>query len=283
MEYVSDRDSGRAMRNLSAYLAEGTLDESFWNHNYNIGGGASCRISTRDMYRKMYGEMYGDMGFTNLDDIIEPKWYATRNFHGQYYLDSDKLENYLHFRSDSMQYFYDAFMAKLKSSLGFMKAINKIPGGQKLMGSIIRHTFKKKMMAEHGTMRWIKDNQEDHIDAYWGSKKAWEKIPEKCSQTEEFTDWNTVVHIDHGYDELKLESELDIEDMKQALEFRGGKLLSESMAAGGWKTKLKYRCAFNHEFEASPCLVLEGGHRCPVCERKSWNYGQRAKVDPFFA
>ena len=28
---------------------------------------------------------------------------------------------------------------------------------------------------------------------------------------------------------------------------------------------------------------IEGGHWCPDCERKSWNYGQRAKVDPFFA
>lgn len=35
--------------------------------------------------------------------------------------------------------------------------------------------------------------------------------------------------------------------------------------------------------EASPRLVLEGGHWCDECERKSWNYGRRAKVDPFFA
>ena len=30
-------------------------------------------------------------------------------------------------------------------------------------------------------------------------------------------------------------------------------------------------------------LVLEGGHWCPQCERESWNYAARAKVDPFFA
>ena len=30
-------------------------------------------------------------------------------------------------------------------------------------------------------------------------------------------------------------------------------------------------------------MVLEGGHWCPECERKSWNYGHRAQVDPFFA
>ena len=39
LEYVSDRDSGRAMKNLAAYDVKGTLDQSFWNHMYNIGGG----------------------------------------------------------------------------------------------------------------------------------------------------------------------------------------------------------------------------------------------------
>lgn len=51
LEYVSDRDSGRAMRNLAAFDAYGSLDESFWGHIYNIGGGESCRVSTLDMYK----------------------------------------------------------------------------------------------------------------------------------------------------------------------------------------------------------------------------------------
>ncbi len=32
-----------------------------------------------------------------------------------------------------------------------------------------------------------------------------------------FTDCNKVVHIDHGYDESKPESELTLEDMKKAV------------------------------------------------------------------
>ena len=62
--------------------------------------------------------------------------YAARNFHGQYYLDSDRLENYLHFRSDSMQYFYDAYLKELGGAVTAGKIITKLPGGQKLMGSI---------------------------------------------------------------------------------------------------------------------------------------------------
>lgn len=279
LEYVSDRDSGRAMRNLCLFQAEGSLDSSFWGHIYNIGGGESCRVSTYDMYKKMYGEL----GFKTLEHVIEPKWNATRNFHGQYYLDSDKLEDYLHFRSDSMQYFYDAYLKELGSTKGLARVMCIIPGGQRLMGSIIKKSFRKYMLEEHGTRRWIEENVEDHIEAYWGSRKAWEALPEKDSDMKHFTDWDKVILLDHGYDETKPEAGLDLEDMKKAAEFRGGKLISEEMTKGDWSTKLRFRCAFGHEFEASPRLVLEGGHWCDECERKSWNYGRRAKVDPFFA
>ena len=279
LEYVSDRDSGTAMRNLCAFEAEGTLDGSFWGHIYNIGGGVPCRVDTYTMYRILYGEL----GFKSLDPIIDPKLYATRNFHGQYYLDSDKLENYLHFRSDSMQYFYDAYLRELGGSRVAGKIMTAFPGGQKLMGKIIQGTFKKLLNSEHGTKHWLDSNMEDHIDAYWGSRKVWEAIPEKESEIKHFIDWDTVVPIDHGYDESKPESELFFDDMEGAAEFRGGKLLSENMKKGDWKTKLAFRCAFGHTFEASPRLVLEGGHWCPECERRSWNYGNRAKVDPFFA
>ena len=279
LEYASDRDSGRAMRNLCAFDAEGTLDESFWGHIYNIGGGPSCRASTGEMYEALYREL----GFTSLDEVIEPKYYATRNFHGQYYLDSDKLEGYLRFRSDSIQYFYDAFLKELGPAVKACRVMTKLPGGQKLMGAIVRKSFLPLLNSEHGTKHWLDNDMEDYIDVYWGGKKAWEAIPEKYSELERFTDWATVVPIDHGYDETKPESELSLEDVRGAAEFRGGKLLSEEMATGDWATKLRFRCAFGHEFDASPRLVLEGGHWCPDCERKSWNYGQRAKVDPFFA
>lgn len=279
LEYASDRDSGRCMRNLARFVADGSLEDGFWNHVYNIGGGEPCRVSTWDMYKIMYGKM----GFTSLDNVIEPRLTATRNFHGQYYLDSQKLEDYLHFRSDSMEYFYDAYLAELGASCGAAKVINKIPGGQRLMGAVIRKSFAPFLDSEHGTRHFLEAGLDDHIDAYWGSREAHDAIPERASEVEHFEDWDTVVRIDHGYDESKPEPELDLADMKGAAEFRGGELLSTSMEKGDWRGKLRFRCAFGHEFDASPRLVLEGGHWCPECERRSWNYGERAKRDPFFA
>ena len=128
------------------------------------------------------------------------------------------------------------------------------------MGNIIRNRFDRLARTEHGTIRFIEDNMEDHIDAYWGSRKAWEALPEKLSDMVHFTDWNTVVHIDHGYDENKPESELDWDDMNKATEFRGGKLLSTSMTKGDWSSKLTFECAFGHRFKASPRLTVSYTH-----------------------
>lgn len=279
LEYVSDRDSGRLMRNLCMKDIDGTLDKDFWQHIYNIGGGESCRVSTLDMYRVLYGKL----GITNLDHVIDPKWYATRNFHGQYYLDSDKLEDLFQFRHDSMDYFYQSYLDNLGALVPVARVITKLPGGQKFMGSMIKRTMKKQAVKDRGTLSFIEDNDTEKKDAYWGSEKHWESIPAKLSDMKKFNNWDTVIKLNHGYDESKPASQLRIEDIQGAAKFRGGECLSTEMETGDWTSKLEFRCAFEHTFSASPKLVLEGGHFCPECERESWNYKERAKREPFFA
>ena len=89
--------------------------------------------------------------------------------------------------------------------------------------------------------------------------------------------------LDHGYDESKPKDELDIEDMRQAAAFRGGKCLSKQMVRGDLSTQLEWQCAFGHRFKASPLLVLLGGHWCPECFPMPWNYDEEARRNPFFA
>lgn len=273
LEFVSDLDSGILMKNCCQ-----DLPDDFWGHIYNIGGGESCRISSYQMYEKMFGMI----GFTNLEHILEAKWFAIRNFHGTYYLDSHKLDDYLNFRNHGMAYFYDLYIGNMGATASLAKLINKLPGGQKLMGAAIKKSFAKHLMAERGPMNWIKNNREAYIKPYFISKEHWESLP-SLKDMKHFTDWSKVVHIDHGYDETKPESELTIEDIQGAAEFRGGKCLSDHMAQGDWQSKLQWQCGFGHDFEASPRLILEGGHWCPECERASWNYHEVAKRSPFFA
>lgn len=280
LEYVSDRDSGRMIAHLCQYEAAGSLAENFWNHVYNIGGGESCRVSTYELFQAFYG---GKLGFSNLDNVINPKLYATQNFHGHYYLDSDILENFLHFQSDSIDYFYSSLEKNVGWGIHAIRLINKLPGGQKLLGKIIQYQFKKIARTRFGTLRFIEDNLEPQIEAYWGNRDKWKSLPNKLSDMEHFTAWSTQQIVDHGYDESKSPEQLDLEDLRGAAVFRGGECLSSQMEKGNWSEKLHFRCAFGHEFTASPKLVLEAGHFCPVCESSSWNYGERAKREPFLA
>ena len=131
-------------------------------------------------------------------------------------------------------------------------------------------------------MYWFKHHRENRITAFFGSKEQWEQIP----SWEHFTFEQASKEpkkLDHGYDESKPKSELDLSDMQQAAAFRGGKCLSTKMQKGDLKTKLEWECACGHHFQASPTLVLLGGHWCPECLPMPWNYDEEAKRNPFFA
>ncbi|MGB4044989.1 MAG: NAD(P)-dependent oxidoreductase [Halanaerobiales bacterium] len=273
LEYITDKDSGVLLRNIC-----GDLPEDFWCHIYNIGGGQDCRLSSYEMFKNLF-EL---MGIKNLENVLDSKWFALRNFHGQYFLDSDKLNDYLNFRSLGKEYLYELYRKKLGWLLPVIRTINKIPAGEKISGRIFKNRFKKILYKERGTLNWLLNGKEEFIEPYFISKEKWAEIP-SINEFKPFTDWDKVIWIDHGYDENKEESELFIEDLEAAAEFRGGQLLSKRMEKGDWHTKLEWQCAFGHKFRASPRLILEGGHWCTVCEGKSWNYHEIAKRSPFFA
>ena len=48
-------------------------------------------------------------------------------------------------------------------------------------------------------------------------------------------------------------------------------------------TPVTWKCAFGHEFKMSVNAVLHGGHWCPECLKKSWNYPAIARKNPFYA
>lgn len=278
LEYVSDRDSARLLRNLCRKERNNKLKENFWGHLFNIGGGEHCRSSTYDMYSKIFSEL----GIHGLNDTFDSKWFATRNFHGQYYLDSDKLNQLLDFRRDGLDYFYQIYLDTLGVTRLFSLGITKLPGGQKLMGQLLKKRFGKLTTKAHGTLTYLNEDRLPEIAAYWGSKTAWENIP-TMSDFKPFNNWDKVIKIEHGYDETKSEVELTLEDIQGAALFRGGSCHSKQMTIGDWTTPLTFNCAFGHVFQGSPRLILEGGHWCSTCERESWNYYERAKRDPFFA
>lgn len=288
IEWATARSSGVMARNLIVGDINGSLPESFWRKVYNIGNGENARVTGYQVFESGFGLM----GCTP-KDIFKPNWNISRNFHCMWYYDSDVLENYLHFQQSETYQDFWKHMAKKNwyFILGkpFKSLIRKLA---------IERLFKNSNSPKY----WLEHNLEGRINAFFGGREEYNKIPESWENYPLLCEGKTPdgevdyqqlkkkenvtkdMLLSHGYDETKPDSELDIEDMIQAAKFRGGKCLSQTMEKGDLYTKLKWACHDGHEFYASPYLILKSGHWCPeCCQPGEWNYDQLAKKIPFYA
>ncbi|KAH0786665.1 NAD(P)-dependent oxidoreductase [Histomonas meleagridis] len=270
LEWATIEDSATLMCNV----LNDDVPETFWRKFYNIGSGEEYRLTNYDFEEKILHAI--GMGHNAPQKLFEPNWFITRNFHGQWFSDSDELDNILHFRHNIP---IKEYFKNMKRNLPwFFKytylAANAI--GKMFMKAI---AYDKRF----GTLSWLKEKDETRIKAYFGSYEEWQKVPKTWELTNLSPPSKQITYLDHGYDETKPISELSLEDMKKAAHFRGGECLSDEMEKGNLYKPLKWKCAFGHTFEMTPNTVLKGGHWCPKCDPIPWNYDEIEKVNPFFA
>lgn len=230
LEWCTVEDSGRLLANLCDEDAKGNLGSDFWNHFYNIGSGKEYRISNYEFECLLLGTL----GLAGPEKLFDPNWFTTKNFHGQFYADGDKLENFLHFRENLP---VKDYFNRLADQVEFYFKIPRyLP---KNLVAACAKPFMKKIAKtpDFGTLDWVEKNNKQRLDIYFGGMDEWKKLPSKWEDFDiiKFDKDNSAAEqfkLDHGYDETKPESELDIEDMKQAAKFRGGECLSETMTKG---------------------------------------------------
>jgi nucleoside-diphosphate-sugar epimerase len=272
IELNTSSDAGRALANC-LNVPE---DSDFWRRVYNIGGGPSCRVVFIDYVERMMKLL----GMGDYRKIMERKWFALRNFHCQYFEDSEVLNTYIHNWRETLEDHYHQVKKNAPRRVKAAAALNKIPGLRRIVLRTARQMTKKMVLGKDGTLYWHEHKNNSRISAFYGSYEAYKSIPDWGVDMPNMTAKPT--RLNHGYDESKKKFNLD--DLRSAAKFRGGSLLSTS-----WKEdlyeKLQWKCALGHEFEASPYLILKTGHWCPhpPCTPPPWDYDRIAKVDPFFA
>ena len=267
LEWATVEDSGRLLANV----CEDDVPESFWNRFYNISSGAEYRLSNYEFECLLLKAI----SCPPVQKIFETNWFTLKNFHGHWYEDADKLEEILHFRANIP---VEEYFRKMGESVPKYFHLAKIC--PPIFIKLAMRAMANKAL--HGTQTWIKNRDENRIAAYYGSYEDWKAIP-GWKDFDLSRPSDTPKRLDHGYDENKDPALFDIEDMRKAAEFRGGKCLSESMVQGDWRTPLEWECQFGHRFKASPTLILLGGHWCPECLPTPWNYDEIARGNPFFA
>lgn len=259
-EHIDCESSG----NLMVQIVLNAPDE-FWCSAYNMGGGEGFRQNHYDYMKKMHGSSRN--GF-------EPKWIAKMNYHGHFFLDSDKLQELVPYRLKTPEQF---FGDELRYQIKLVKSKPRLTPEQN------KERTREICRMQGGTLDVVERNDEEGIKIFWGSREAYDAIPDSWDDVPPPATPGEPVWMDHGYDETKPLSELALEDMQQAAAFRGGKCLSESMETGAMYLPLRWQCALGHEFSAKPNTVLKLGHWCPECMNGQWDYFTQAKVNPFFA
>ncbi|MDR1193485.1 MAG: NAD-dependent epimerase/dehydratase family protein [Peptococcaceae bacterium] len=269
LEWITATESGIMMANL----CEDWVPEEFWRSCYNIGGGKEWRLVNWEFVNKTLAPLG-----LRYEDVYDPRQMALYNFHGHWYTDSDVLNDFLRFRCITPDMFYAAAAAEIEAIKANPALAAMLPtaAAMRANNEAIGHQ-------ERGFHWMFETNQEGWIKSFFGSRAKQAQIKSFAAGFELYRPSEEPVYLKHGYDESKPLTELNLEDMKGAAIFRGGACLSKTMTKGDLYAPLRWRCAFGHEFDATPNLILRGGHWCPECERSKWNYAEIAKVNPFFA
>lgn len=272
---------------LMEHLCNDDIPDEFYRSFYNIGSGDTYRLTLYEFEDLLLWAI--GMGHDASKRIFKPNWFIDRNFHGQWYADSDVLENYLHFRQNIPAEQYFANMSKKIPAFYQLSVVTRVPGISDITRFALGSIAKDKRF---GTRTWIATNNAERMNAYWGDTESfgmehWKKLPS------EWKDWELTVpsrdikeadkfKLDHGYDESKKLDELTLKEIKAAAEFRGGEYVGNKKPVDPY-TPVHWRCAFGHDFNMSLNTVLKGGHWCPECDPWPWNYDAIAKKNPFFA
>ena len=284
LEWATVEDSGRLLERV----CRPDVPAKFWNNYYNIGSGKEYRLSNYEFECLLLDAI----GCPKPEQIFNANWFTTRNFHGMWYIDGDKLEDMLHFRANVPVKAYFAQMAKADSLPWGIKFASKTH-----IAKLFPHCVKAAMwfMAnskEHGTQWWVKmakgegtngERARKRIAAYYGSLEAYNAIPD-WKHMDLSHNSETPVLLDHGYDESKDVDQLTDAELNKAAAFRGGKYLGNDL----WED------ANGNQFKAGRRLILLGGHWSPFDmpypyahepqeKQVPWHWDRVAQQNPFFA
>ena len=259
VEWVTARDSGILLANIVRSDARGEAD-GFWKRVYNIGGGAAARQTGYETFDDGFRLIGG-----SVKDFFAPQLNCTRNFHCFWFSDSDELEARFHFRTQGCREFWEEYAAHHR----IYGAGRLIP--PKLLRRIVIDPLKR---STNAPAYWLAHGDEARVQAFFGGRAAWEKLPRSWEETEllcesadyeRLLDASSAALLDHGYDESRPDGELMPEDLRGAAAFRGGECLAEGTGPVDLYAPLRWRCHEGHEFEATAYAVLKAGHWCPEC------------------
>lgn len=279
LEWATAEDSGLLIANILRQDMEQDLGQKFWGKVFNLGGGLANCVTGYDVLNDGF-EIIGG----SVQNFFEPRFNATRNFHGVWFYDSKKLDDLFHYQRQTTADFWKKF----KKTHGILKAGRIVPKSW-IKRLAIMGLFK----SPNSVAYWYKHNDEAKLIAYFGSKAEYEKLGKKWDNFHllkfgKMPDGSDVdydalrnpqnaVLVNIGYDP---EGEITFDTLKHIAELHGGKLLSDK---GCLTDRLDWINSDGEQFCAKGTTVLAGHWYNPSYREYCWDFDRLAKTDKIYA
>ena len=282
LEWVTAHDSGVLIANIVKKDMKEDLSKKFWRRCFNIGGGLENCVTGYDTLNDGF-KLIGGGG----KDFFEPNFNATRNFHGVWFYDGNKLEDMFHYQSQSTADFWKE-LAKTHKYFKLGRLVPKVL----IKKFAIERLFKSPNSPEF----WAKKKDEARLFAYFGGKEKYEKLPKSWENFGLLVENKDENGKSLNYANLKnkksanlvkfgcdIESEnLTVEDLQKYAQMRGGKLISKN-----FKTlydKLVWQNCDGEKFEARAYTVVKAGHFVNRSYQENvWEFDRLSKKDKVYA
>lgn len=281
LEWVTAEDSGLLIANIIKRDFVEDLTTKFWNKCFNIGAGLVNCVTGYDVLNDGF-EIIGG----TVKDFFDPNFNATRNFHGVWFYDSDKLNDLFDYQRQSTADFWRQFKREHKI----------LTAGKIVPKKLIKQFAIKRLFKSPNSVRyWYNHGDEARLIAYFGGKDKYETIGNNWSKFMLLKDCtgNGKDLASYNYDELKRREnaplidigynptgEVTLKDLKHIAELHGGKLLSKS---GNIYDKLDWVNSDGVQFSAKGYTVMCGHWWNPSYTEYCWDFDRLAKTDKIYA
>lgn len=285
LDWVTANNSGLLIANILKRDITEDLSKVFWRKCFNISGGERNCVTGYDTLNDGFAIIGG-----SVKDFFKPNYNATRNFHGVWFYDGEKLNDLFNYQSESVDFFWRDF-AKNHSYLKAGKIVPK--------SLISKFAIQRLFKSENSPKYWLKNHDDAKVFAYFKGYENYDKIGEDWSNfdllIENRADGQEVDYkalkdksiaklIDYKFDYTKNDDEIDIDDLKAVAKAHGGKLLTQAYNKGDMRSKLEWQTSEGDRFFANAYTVLRAGHWMNDTYKKyCWNFDKLAKQDEIYA
>ena len=284
LEWVTAHDSGVLIANILRKDIEENLTDNFWRKCFNIGGGIKNCITGYETLNDGFKIIGG-----SAKNFFKPYYNATRNFHGMWFYDSEKLNDLFSYQSQTTSDYWK----EISDSHKIYKLGKFVPKSM-----ISTFAIKRLFSNKNSPAYWVKHNDEARIKAYFNSREQYNKLGKDWSKFNLLVENKDEQGRQIDYNLLKTKSKdklinyyydidnyenITLKDLQNVAQAHGGKLLSKNYS-GNLQDKLEWETQDGEKFIARAYTVMKAGHWYnPIYVENVWDFDRLSKKDKLFS